>query len=185
MATSTGKTHCVTCGKGKAAYICVGCSKYFCFQHLAEHRQVLEKQLDDIENERNLFRQTLIEQKTDPLKHPLIQQIDKWERDSIKKIRKTAEESKQLLVQYTQGHVEKVETKLANLTENLKQTRQENDINEIILNELEEQLIRLKKELVEPPDVSIQYDSSPFVTKIAVVIGTRKFLTHIFKLSRN
>jgi hypothetical protein len=179
MATSADKAHCTTCGKGRAAYMCVGCSKYFCFQHLGEHHQILEKQLDDIENERNLFCQTLIEQKTDPLKHPLVQQIDKWERDSIKKIQQTAEESKQLLVQHIPGHIDKVETKLANLTENLKQTRQENDINEIILNELEEQLIRLKKELVKPPDVSIQYDSSPFVTKIAVVIAARKFLTHI------
>jgi hypothetical protein len=83
MATTTGKTQCVTCGKDKVAYKCEGCSQNFCLNHLGEHHQLLIKQLDDLENERNLFRQTLSEQSNHPQKHSLIRQIDRWEKDSI------------------------------------------------------------------------------------------------------
>ncbi len=68
MATSTGKTQCVTCGRDKVTYKCEGCSKAFCINHLNEHHQFLLKQLDDVENQRNVFRQTLTEQATDPQK---------------------------------------------------------------------------------------------------------------------
>ena len=47
------------------------------------------------------FRQTLTEQTTNPQKHSLIQQIDKWEQDSINKIQQTAEEARQLVFKHT------------------------------------------------------------------------------------
>ena len=91
MATSTNRTRCITCGKEKVAYKCEGCSQNFCFNHLADHHQALGKQLDEVEDRRNLFREILTEQKMNPQKHSLIQQINKWERDSIKKIEQTAQ----------------------------------------------------------------------------------------------
>ena len=97
MATSTGKTQCFICSKEKSTYKCGGCAKDFCFIHLTEHRQTVSKEFDEIENDRNLFRQLLIEQKEDPKIRPLIQQIDKWEDDSIKKIKRTGRECKQML----------------------------------------------------------------------------------------
>jgi len=56
MATATNKPYCVTCGKERIAYKCEGCLQSFCFNHLAEHRQQLDKQFDELENQRNLFR---------------------------------------------------------------------------------------------------------------------------------
>jgi hypothetical protein len=50
MATSTGKAHCVTCGKEKVDYKCEGCSQNFCLNHLTDHHQFIIKQLDDIED---------------------------------------------------------------------------------------------------------------------------------------
>src|SRR5437868_7053759 len=101
MATAIGKTHCVKCGKEKVAYKCGGCSQDFCFNHLADHRQILDQQFDEVENKRNLFRQKLTEQTTNPQKHFLIEQINKWENDSINKIQQTAEEARQLLIKHT------------------------------------------------------------------------------------
>lgn len=74
MATSTGKTICVRCEKEKTTSKCSGCLEDFCFNHLVEHRQQLEKQFDNLE--KNIF----------------IERINHWERESIKKIRQTAEE---------------------------------------------------------------------------------------------
>lgn len=51
------KTQYVTCGKEKVAYQCDSCSLRFSFYHLAEHRQQLQKQFDQIEYQTNLLRQ--------------------------------------------------------------------------------------------------------------------------------
>ncbi len=61
MATPTSKISCLTCGKEKVAYKCEGCLQDFCYQHLGEHRQSLFRQLDQIENEKNIFQQMLTE----------------------------------------------------------------------------------------------------------------------------
>ncbi len=69
MATpSYGKAQCATCQKEKVAYKCEGCSQNFCVNHLADHHQLIAKQLDEIEDERNAFRQILTEQKSNPQK---------------------------------------------------------------------------------------------------------------------
>ncbi|CAF1550279.1 unnamed protein product, partial [Adineta steineri] len=66
MATVASKARCVTCGKEKSTVRCDGCSQPFCYNHLVDHRQELNKQLDEIEVSRDLFRQTLTEQSAKP-----------------------------------------------------------------------------------------------------------------------
>ena len=55
MAKAIGKVPCVTCGKEKVAYKCEGCSEHFCFNHLANHRQIITKQLDQTEEKTKCF----------------------------------------------------------------------------------------------------------------------------------
>src|SRR5690348_2978021 len=62
MATATGKARCVICEKEKSTLRCEGCLQTFCYNHVADHRQQLSKQFDEIEVTRDLFRQTLTEQ---------------------------------------------------------------------------------------------------------------------------
>jgi len=90
MATATGKTKCIKCGKDKATSKCSGCAQEFCYNHLGEHRQELNKQLDDIEGNRDVFRETLNQHTNQSEKYPLIQEINQWEQDSIQKIKQTA-----------------------------------------------------------------------------------------------
>jgi hypothetical protein len=66
----------------------------------------------------------------------LIKQIDKWKKDSIQKIQQTAEECRQILLQHTNEHFNQIEINLAKLTDHLRETRQENDFNEIEINQL-------------------------------------------------
>ena len=73
------------------------------------------------------FDKHLTEQIMITQKHPLIQQIDKWEHDSIEKIRQTAEEARQLLLQHTTEHIQQLKIKLNKLTDQLRESRQEND----------------------------------------------------------
>jgi hypothetical protein len=62
MAAATGKTRCVICDKEKATLKCGGCFQDFCFNHWDPHRQELNKQFDEMEINRDLFRQSLNQQ---------------------------------------------------------------------------------------------------------------------------
>jgi chromosome segregation ATPase len=168
MATATAKARCVTCGKERAVMKCGGCSQDFCFNHMTDHRQELSKQLDEIEVTRDVFRQTLTEQTSKPQKHALMQQIDQWERDSINKIRETAEEARKLLLKQTTGYFTEMEVKLNKLTNQLRESRQENDFIETDLQQWNQQLKRLKDELNKPSTIIVRHDSTPLVTKICV-----------------
>jgi hypothetical protein len=48
MATGGEKILCSICQKASGILTCRGCGKDFCYRHVAEHRQELNKQMDEI-----------------------------------------------------------------------------------------------------------------------------------------
>lgn len=174
---ATNKSHCITCNKQRSTFRCSGCSQDFCFNHLTDHKRHLNKQLDEVELNRDLFRQTLNDRIAKPQKHVLIQEIDKWEQDSINKIRQTANETRQIIFEYTNQNIQELETKLTNLTHQLKQCRDENDFSEIDLHRWNEQLVQMTKDLVKPMNINIRQDNTQLVTKIAVDVISPSKLT--------
>jgi len=195
MTATPGRTRCVTCGKEKATLKCGGCLQDFCYNHSTEHRNELSKQLDEVETTRDIFRQILTEQTTKPQKHALMQQIDKWECDSIMKIRQTADEAREMLLKHTTGHIAQIETKLNRLTDQLRQSREENDFFETDLHQWKKDLTLLTEQLINPSDITMRQGSTPLVTKMYIDVafdmpGTCKFfeirsyfdLSHSFHL---
>jgi hypothetical protein len=69
MATSTGKALYATRDKDRSAVGCEGCLEVFYYIHLTDHCQELSQQLDEIEVNPDLFRETLNEQTNDRHKH--------------------------------------------------------------------------------------------------------------------
>jgi len=94
---SSSKTPCAACGnKGVGIFKCEGCAQIFCRKHVIEHRDVLSHQLDEIVLEYDTLQQTIAEYHDKQNHcHPLINQINKWEKDSIEKIQRTADEARQ------------------------------------------------------------------------------------------
>ena len=176
MATTTGKARCITCGKERRAVKCEGCRQMYCPNHLNDHYKVLSQQLDEIEVHRDVFRQKLTQHTTNPQKHPLIKQIDQWERDSISKIQQTAQESRQILLQHTTAHTHQTETDLTKLTDKIRKTRRDNDFNEIDLNDFRQKLAQFEKELDQPSNIYLQQHSETLVNKISVVISKGKYV---------
>lgn len=176
MATAIGKTHCVTCGKDRVTYKCEGCLQSFCLNHLNEHNKTLGIELDELENQRNLFRQMLTEQKMNPEQHSLFDEINQWESNSIKKIHERAEMSRQLVRQYMNKYTDTIETELSKFTEQLRNIREENDFNEIYLNRLKADLEELRKNFVKPSSISIRHESSSFVSPIHVIVVSSTYL---------
>ncbi len=97
MASSSSKAPCATCGnKAAGIYRCEGCLKVFCRKHLNEHRDLLGHQLDEIVLEHDTLQQTIAENKSKQNnQHPVLKEIDQWEKDSIVKIQQLAEEARQ------------------------------------------------------------------------------------------
>jgi hypothetical protein len=180
MATATVKFHCITCSKEKVAHKCECCSQYFSVDHLSDHHKSLVPKIGEIERNRNVFQQTLNEQRTDLKKHLLMQQINQWKHDSIKKIEQTARECEELLVKPLQEHIDRMQIELDKFTEQLKQSRKKNDFKENILIELIQKLKKLEEELNNPSNITIEQDSSSFINEISVIIiSFRKFIYHI------
>ena len=173
-ASSDDRGKCFICGKKKIVYPCGGCLEKFCLQHLNEHRQELGQNLNKIENDRDKLQQSLIEQKSNRKKLSLIQRVDRWEADSINKIRQAAEECRQLLDQRENAHLLDMENKLTKLTEEMKQIRKDDEFNEIDLKQLEAKLSKLQNELGQPRNIKIQEESAPFISKISVVVSSGK-----------
>lgn len=166
MATSTDIAHCVICDKANSTLRCGGCLQEFCFKHLIDHRKELNQQLEKIEVDRDLFKQSLSEQMKDSKNHSSLQQINKWEFDSIEKIKKTAEDARLLLVKHVSGNINQIEVNLNKLTDQLRKAREEDDFNEKNLHQFEEELTKLKTELSKPSDVSIQQNTSSVINNI-------------------
>ncbi len=74
---------------------------------------------DELDNNRDIFRQAFVEQTMDQIqKHPLIEEIHRWEREAIKKIQQTADETKQI-----EKRNARIEFKINTLTDQLKKVR--------------------------------------------------------------
>jgi hypothetical protein len=175
MATAKIKTFCSSCGKENGRVTCEGCSKLFCVNDFNIHRQELGTQLDQIEVDRDLFRQMLTENISKPQNQALMKQIDQWENESINKIRQAAEEARQILIKHSAGLNMKLEEKLEILTNKLRQSRQENDFFEKNLNQWKEELVQMKSDLTKRSNITIRDDSTPLVTKIVVGISGKTF----------
>jgi hypothetical protein len=179
MTTPTGRNLCVRCEKDRATLRCGGCLQEFFFNHLADHRQELSKQLDEVEVNRDVFCQTLNEQTTHPETHAFIEQINKWEHDSVQRIREIAEEARQKILKHATEHNKQIEVDLNKLTEQLRHSREENDFYETDLRHWNEELMRLSKEVTNPSNMILREDTtSSLINKISIHIITSKFLCH-------
>ncbi|CAF1224400.1 unnamed protein product [Adineta steineri] len=173
MAMTNNKTQCFTCHKNKITYPCKGCSKEFCLNHLTEHQQILNDELNLIINEYNEFKQRINEQKQNTQNDLLIEQIDQWERDSIEIIQQTAQECRKFVAKSSETFIHDIEKKFNDLCEQIKQIHAENEFNETNLIYLKNQLTKMKEELNNPSNMSIQQDSQTLINDISIILSKK------------
>lgn len=161
MTTRTSKTRSIICNKNKTTAECSGCLQDFCPDHLTAHRQELQKQLNNIERNHDVFR------------HSFTQQIDQWEQDSIEKIKQTAEEAGQSVLTYITESKNQIEEKLYRFREQRKRDREENDITEIVLEKWENELQQLTKNILKPLNIIMEQNSTPLINKIHIKVSSK------------
>ena len=119
--------------------------------------------------------------------HPLINQINQWEQKSIEKIKKIAQEQRQLIQQSILSYAQNIQTELNTLTEDMQKINKKKDFNEMALNKLKKQLNHLEEQLNHPTHIEIKQDSSAtFIQKLSIniksnIITSGKFYRHQLK----
>lgn len=108
------------CCSNQTVFHCNGCRTSFCFSHGDEHRRSLNEQLDWLSVEHDDFitklnRKTIEIEKNDSY----CSIIDRWEKDSIEQIRRTADEARRNLNEAKVRHVEQIKEKVSLLTKKL------------------------------------------------------------------
>ncbi|CAF4122542.1 unnamed protein product [Rotaria socialis] len=161
-----GKRICSVCNKDKITYECKGCSIDFCYNHLTEHRQKFTEDLIKVENDRDQFQENFVQQKENILNHVVIQQINKWENDSIRKIKGTAEQCRQIFIEQATYCYNQIEIKSNKLHTEIIDIRDEDEFNEVLLLQLRVELNKLIDELAQSPNIKVHQDSSPYINKI-------------------
>lgn len=164
MAMAISTTHCLNCDEKDDLFECKGCSKTFCFSHLKDHREEINQNLNQFQDDCNLFKQTIGDQKHHIENYSLIQQIDQWEQQSINKITQTANQCREKIINY----IDNIEKNLSQLFQQSKQVQKENKLNEILLNELIQKLIKLQDDLDDPSNISIQQQTTSFIDQIYI-----------------
>jgi len=170
MATSNETVICYTCRRETTTHPCPSCSKYFCDNDLIKHREKLNVQFHEIEDQRNRLETIIDNHKNNENKHPLFNRITQWERQSIDKIQQTAEEQRNLQRQSIYEHTQKLKTKLNTIIDEMQKIVKRSDFNELVLDKLETQLECLEQQLCQLNYIEIKQDSSStYIKKISVI----------------
>jgi hypothetical protein len=172
MASSISKSLCITCAKKEAFFTCRECRQDFCEDHINEHHQTPINQMEDFLNDHNQLQQMVCEYIKQPNQHPLIQQINKWERQSIQKIQQAANDARTQILNVIGDHIISVKKSLENLTEKLEQVRNDEKPSEIFLRQWRDKLEKLKIDLITPDTIKLRKDDDDiaFISKIIVII---------------
>ncbi|CAF3557895.1 unnamed protein product [Adineta steineri] len=136
---------------------------------LTKHRQILNEELHHIINDYDQFKQIFNEQKPSSHDLSLIDQINQWKIDSINKIKQKAKDCIETVIKCSQTFLNDIEKRFNDLNGQIKQLQRENEFNEINLNYLRNQLIKIKEELNNPPETSIEQDCQPFTNEISII----------------
>ncbi|CAF3642077.1 unnamed protein product [Rotaria sp. Silwood1] len=182
MASTTRKKRpCSKCDKAAAIFTCRGCQKDFCYRHVAEHRQELNKQMDELTTNHDQLQQTIVEQEAQPNCHPLIQKINEWEQESINKIHRAADDARKQLLTILATQRSKVSNDLTHLIQELSEARNQDDYVEIDLKEWMKRLSELQKDLNGAQSIDFGTDNkdSALISKISIKEISTDFFSRI------
>ncbi|CAF0850998.1 unnamed protein product [Adineta steineri] len=175
MASNREQKPCIGCEKGVAT--CSGCEKHFCLPHFTEHRQELDKRMDEVMHEHDQLLEALKPQGT---VHPLMSQIDTWEQASIQKIKDTAKQAREDLQVHLDCSRDRLTDSLGNIAQQLKSNQASTVYTEKELDEWLRQLKQMQQTLEKSPNIDVIKDeeihSSIHMIKVLEKFSTEEHL---------
>ena len=129
----------------------------------------------NLENDQHQHQKMLTQEKESMTILPLIEQIDKWEHDSVQLIQQTAHQCRQTIMRIMNTSLNEFENKFSELGDQIKRLRQEHDYQEMDISHLRTKLAQITEELPPSTNVFIQQDFQPFINKISVIVSPCKY----------
>ncbi len=170
-ASSQSKRTCSKCEKTAGSFSCDGCGQSFCLKHVTEHRQELNYQMDNIEQEHNIIHLELLNQKEKQNEHEIFNRIDQWEKESIEKIHQIADESRTTLKQILDSILDYGHKSLKKVSLKLHRARESDDFFENDLHRWMQQLNHLRAEIeCMSNSISIINDHSTSVIQFIKIV---------------
>jgi hypothetical protein len=154
------KTSCSICQYEAEIITCRGCEKDFCHSHVAEHRQELTKQMDELTTDHDQLQQTIADQEAQPDCHPLMENIKAWEQESINKIHQAADNARRQVLIIVRTCRTQVIHGLGHLTTELNKARNEDGYVETDLKEWTEKLEKLKADLAAAQTIDFNQENT-------------------------
>lgn len=159
MATNNNNTKlCSICGARNWLISCFGCQQSFCCNHLPQHRALLSRELNNIDEQYQNLRR-IYEQHEKFQEHPLFSAIDVWQHEAIMRIHETAERVRHDLQQIHDESNIRMKNILNEFNETLLKEREQDGYTEIEIKQLQEQLIHMRKQLETPCDIELVEDN--------------------------
>lgn len=169
----TRKQKCVKCKKTNQLVKCDGCQELWCNEHIAEHRETLSRQMNDIDKDYRDF----VEQLNDNnALQTHVSYINKWERDSIHKIQRTAETARNDLLNLFTRMKTQIQSTCNEITFNIQAKQHAKEYSEINIEKWTEQLEKLRNIYkISSSDDIIDDKQSSSIRLIKVVDGNHSF----------
>jgi septal ring factor EnvC (AmiA/AmiB activator) len=174
------------CNKELGPMHCTGCDGYFCRKDFKIHCEKLVTEMDKIVEERNRLQDEI----TNGIQHndqqnPLIEQIDKWQKNIIEKVNQVAAQARQQASILLNAKRVKINTEFKSFSEELAHLKESENYVEHDLTRLNQMISQFKKDLKEstqPTTIVLHTEQSDGINwgsliyveeKQATVIGKR------------
>lgn len=146
---------CVECQRGVAT--CNGCRKHFCSLHFTEHRQELEKRMNELMKDNDQLRATVNSKDNMP---DLLIRIDQWEKLSIERITDIAKQARFDLRECLDRTKHQLMDSIDNMDEQLKSKQASTAYTEKELDRWMRQLEELRRMIENPANINIIQNES-------------------------
>ena len=158
----------------RAVTSCDGCAKRFCMQHFTEHRALLDNELNELIKDHDLIKNSFEEQQKHGDAYELLKQVQKWEIDSIDRIKKKAHELRVELTRFGETYTSDVKHKFEHLSKEFIKWKEESDCAENDLIRWRQEMNYLKVNFSTPISISMEeYQDDPLIMNPSINIAIK------------
>jgi hypothetical protein len=165
---------------------CTGCDEYFCWKDFKTHREGMFTLMDKIVEERNRLQDEINNgiQHNDQ-QNPLIEQIDKWEKSIIEKVKQVAAHARQQASISLNAKRVKINTEFKSFSEELAHLKESENYVERDLTRLDQMISQFKQDLkqsTQSTTIVLRTEKSDAINWESLIYVEEKQATVIGKL---
>lgn len=159
----------------RAITSCDGCAKRFCMQHFTEHRALLDNELKELTKDHDLIKNAFADQQKHGDAYELLKQVQKWEIDSIERIKKRAHALRVELTRFGENYTADVKHKFEHLSKDFTKWKEESDCIEDDLIRWRQEINDLKVNFSTPVSISMEeYQDDPLIMNPSINIAIKE-----------